>query len=378
MRICFPAGTKQCDHVHGFRKRPRFFPLYLRYDPVKHCRQLFRRDLAHHLCPCLFVPDLFPVEPLLGGEETLRNLIRKAREYGYLITGHTNLVDSYTIAKRWREEYMLLKKDGSKRIFGTWGGGAAYYICPQMAHEKYALEDMPDLRDLGFRGIQYYDVMTSRTPEACYDPCHPLNRKSAGKWRGRTLALAREYLGGSGSEGGNDFCIGDFDYALYVRALHQENLPEIADEEFPFWFVAYHGILLYNASCSTVNTMIKKDRTIELELFETGSRPLAYFYSRFMADGNDWMGLEDLQFNNRKQLEYCVSKIKENYDKYLPMADLQYEFIHSYEFPADGIAEIVYGNGTKLVFNKTAKEWNGLPAFSHRIESGNQTWRDQA
>ena len=39
-------------------------------------------------------PDLFPVEPLLGGEEALKHLIAKAKGYGYLISGHTNLTRS--------------------------------------------------------------------------------------------------------------------------------------------------------------------------------------------------------------------------------------------------------------------------------------------
>ena len=314
-------------------------------------------------------PDLFPVEPLLGGEEALCRLIRKARDYGYLITGHANLVDSYTIAKRWRDDFMLMQKDGSKRIFGTWGGGAAYYLCPQMAHEEFALRDMPDLRRLGFRGIQYYDVMTSRVPEACFDPRHPLTRERAGEWRGRTLSLAREFLGGSGSEGGLDFCIGDFDYVLYVMSAYRNPLPEIADEEFPFWFVVYHGILLYNAFCSTVNAMIKKDPARELEAWETGSRPLAYFHSRFMADGNDWMGLEDLRFDTRAQMEQCVAKVRENYERYRELAPLQFELIHSWESPAEGVAEVVYENGDRFLVNKTGHVRNGLLPYSYRLES---------
>ena len=314
-------------------------------------------------------PDLFPVEPLLGGETALRQLIRKARDYGYLITGHTNLVDSYTIARRLREEFLLIQQDGSKRIFGTWGGGAAYYLCPRMAHEKYALEDLPDLRDLGFHGIQYYDVMTSRVPEPCFDPRHPLSRKAAGQWRGKTLALARELLGGSGSEGGLDFCVGDFDYVLYVMSAYRNPRPAIADEEFPFWFLVYHGILLYNAFCSTVNAMVKKDPERELEVWETGSRPLAYFYSRFMADGNDWMGLEDLRFDNHTQLEQCVARIRGNYERYRELAPLQFEFIHSWESPEEGVSEVVYENGTRLLVNRTGGVWNGVPPRSFRLEN---------
>ena len=45
-------------------------------------------------------PDLFPVEKTLGSEEELRELLKYAEECGYLMAGHTNLVDSYSFSKR--------------------------------------------------------------------------------------------------------------------------------------------------------------------------------------------------------------------------------------------------------------------------------------
>ena len=81
-------------------------------------------------------PDIFPVEPLLGGEMALKRLIQKARNYGYLICGHTNVMDSYSIAKRFSKNNLIVRKNGTSEDGGRWGGGQSYRLCSMAAHEK--------------------------------------------------------------------------------------------------------------------------------------------------------------------------------------------------------------------------------------------------
>ncbi len=298
-------------------------------------------------------PDIFPVEPLLGGEEGLLQVIAKAKKYGYLICAHTNVLDSYKIAKRWREEYMLRDRNGSLHQQGNWGGGNSYFVCPEMAYEKYAVQDMEDMARLGFYGTHYLDVMTILRPDACYHPEHPLSRKEAGEWRGKTLELARKKVGASASEGSWDFCIGSIDYVLYTIFHDNISLPPICDKVIPFWHLVYHGIVLYNSCCDTVNSAIKKDKKLFLRNSEFGGRPLAYFYAKFLSSGTNWMGDDDLICATDEQLRQAVKAIKKECDEYSRLSDLQMEFMEEHEELAPGVYRTVYSSGDTVIVNYT-------------------------
>ncbi len=310
-------------------------------------------------------PDLFPVEPLLGGEAALEKVIRKARNYGYLICAHTNLLDSYTIAKRWNADNCLRQRDGSIMLGGDWGGGKSRFLCPEMAHRQYAAEDMAAMRRLGFYGTHYLDVMSILEPEKCYDPRHPLSRRESAYWRGRTLALARETVGASGSEGSLDFCIGDLDYVLYtIFHLQGERPRPLIDRHIPFWHLVYHGIVHYNVCCDSVNAAIKSDRRLALLNLAWGGRPLSYFYAKFLSSGTNWMGEEDLGFTTPEQLAADVGRIKADYERFRTISDLQFEFMDDFEEAAPGVFKVVYADGSVLIFNFNADQ---VECDGHRI-----------
>jgi len=308
-------------------------------------------------------PDIFPVEPLLGGEPALKKLIDKAKSYGYLICPHTNAMDSYSIAKRFDKGDLVIQKDGS---FETdpkwgWGGGQYYRQCPKASHEKFALEDFNAMRGLGFRGISYIDIMSILRPPACRNPAHPLNRREAGEWRGRTMALARESIGASGSEGSWDFCIGSLDYVLYAIFNPHAEMPPICDEAIPLWHLVYHGIVLYNSSCDAVNSA-QKSRKEWLKNLEFGGRPLVYFYAKFLSSGSNWMGDIDCGCSTDEELRSCVSKVKKEFDEYKRVRRLQFEFIESHEKLADGVFLSRYSDGSVIGvnYNDVPYDWNGV------------------
>jgi hypothetical protein len=302
-------------------------------------------------------PDIFPIEPLLGGEAELKKLIEKAKSLGYLICGHTNILDSYKIAKRWSAENCLKDKNGELHQEGNWGGGKSYFLCAKQAHLNYAIEDMENLKNLGFHGTHYFDVMSISLPPKCYDEKHPLSRKEMAYWRGESLRLAREKIGASASEGAFDFCIKDLDYALYTVFYREEDKCSLWDKEIPLWPMVYHGIIHYNMSTDTVNANIKSNKELSLINLAFGGRPVNYFYAKFMSAGVNWMGEEDLIFKDKEQLSNDIAKIKKEYQLYQSIADLQLNFIEDYEEIAPKIVKVTYDNNAILYFNMTENDY---------------------
>ncbi len=303
-------------------------------------------------------PDLLPVEPLLGGPDGLKRLVEKAREYGYLLSCHTNLLDSYTISKRLDRNDWLLDADGTPHKGGCWGGGQSYYLCPEMAHKHYAAEDFELLKNLGFRGLHYLDVMSIVAPNPCYHPDHPLTKGEAAAWRGKTLSLARERIGGSASEGGLDFCIGDLDYALYVWFDLDPARSELIDELVPFWFIVYHGIVLYNAATCCANAMIKEEPELQLKNIELGGRPLAYFHSRFLHSGSNWMGDRDLRCSTDEELRHGAGKLAGAEKLYDTLSDLQYEFLEEHKMLTPEVAYTRYSDNSIVIVNYGNREFH--------------------
>ncbi len=296
-------------------------------------------------------PDLLPVEPALGGEEALRRLIAKAKSYGYLMTGHTNLMDSYSIAKRFDRRLLLLKKDGTEELGGSWGGGRSHFLCPKAAYEQLATDDVALLKDLGFQGLHYLDVFSILPTQPCHSPEHPLNRREAAVYRGKILQLAQEGIGGTGSEGAYDFVANRLDYVLYVYFSLKAKLPAICDRAIPLWMIVYHGILQYNSACDCVNACVKSDPKLVLQNVEWGGKPLCYFYSAFTTDA--WMGKEDLVNDSPDHLAEQVAKIKACVDDYHHALGLQFEFITDHRPLAEGVMLTGYSNGQETVVNYT-------------------------
>ena len=136
-------------------------------------------------------PQIFPVEPLLGGEAKLKESVAWAQTNGYYVVAHCNHRDAYVIADSWDAEYIVEKNpDGSlKRGKTTWGGGRMYTICPQRAYERFASKDMPMVAAMGFRGLHYLDVFSCVPPPFCDDPRHPVNERDGARLRALHVVL---------------------------------------------------------------------------------------------------------------------------------------------------------------------------------------------
>ena len=314
-------------------------------------------------------PNPFPVEPELGGEEGLRHLIQYAQENGYQITCHTNSEDSYAISDMHDPvNNSIYTKEGEPALGGAWGGGRSRTICPIPALRQ-AKEILPKVRDLGFKGSHYIDVMGTVNAKSCYHPDHPLNKKGYVDVYHDIADVAAELFGGYSSEGGYHFLCNKLNYALYTTFYSPfANTTEFPDEGakfadfmIPLWEIIFHGTVLSNPFTCTVNAAIK-DKRSQLKSIEFGSRPTIYYYSAFVTPdengGGNWMGSQDITCDDQEDLERSVACVKQVYDEYKERRYLQTEFMESHELVAPGVAEITYSDGSKIIvdYNKETYE----------------------
>lgn len=302
-------------------------------------------------------PDIFPVEPALGGEEALKSLIKEGQEKGYMIVGHTNRTDIYSISSEWKDgKHVCKHPDGSLQKKWTFSGGRMYNLCYKSSYEFYK-RDEPKVAALGFRGLEFVDVLALVTPHECYDPEHPLNRREAAGYANKMLSGLRDLFGGSQSEGCHYFAAKSVDFAMYstMKMAHPQK-KDIIDEHVPVWQIVFHGYILSNPASETVNYNIKEPY-YKLRFIEAGGRPLYYFYSKFMNNGNNWMGEVDLSYKDKEDLAASVKVIKEGYDEYLPMAYLQYETLDDHREIAPGIKRSLFSDGTRIICNYTDKPY---------------------
>lgn len=305
-------------------------------------------------------PQIFPVEPLLGGEEKLKALIKKAKSNGYNIVGHDNASDAYTVSEQWDEEYLLKNNDGSLHKMDIWSSGRAHKICPKRYYELFANEHLTKLKELGFEGIHYIDVITILSLLECHDKNHPITRQEAAAWYNKLMKESREAFGGISSESGYDYASPVLDFALYTSFfLSGIGLPEMVDCPIPFWQLVYHGIILYNPGTFTLNYAAKGIEN-RLRYFEYGGRPLVCVYANF-ANGKDWMGKEDIGCDNDQELVESVSKIKLMYEDYNWLKEVRFAYMESHNEIANRVYEIVYSNGIKVTvdYNNATVSMNG-------------------
>ena len=70
-------------------------------------------------------PQIFPVEPALGGEAELRKTIRHGQSLGYQIVAHDCYYGAYRISEDWSEDYMRKQPDGELRKGAPGAAGGA-------------------------------------------------------------------------------------------------------------------------------------------------------------------------------------------------------------------------------------------------------------
>ena len=352
------------------------------FDQVKEITDELKRQGVNEAQLCLVgwnikghdgrFPDHFPVEEALGGEAKLRECIAYVQSLGYKIVAHTFRTDIYEISKDWNNGYDAARKaDGSLVERYPIGGGMMYDICYKQSYEKYYKEQEPKVAELGFKGLEYIDVLSVIYPHECHNPEHPVNRKEAAEYANKMLGELRDMFGGSQSEGGVYYVAKSLDYALYGSInMDRKARYEMVDDYVPVWHIVFNGYILNNAGAQTVNYTIKEPRWA-LRAIEYASRPIFYFYSAYRGKGSNWMGENDLTMANKADLERSVAAIKRGYDEFKSMQYLQFCHLNDHFEVAEGVKCSVYSDGTRVVVNYNAEpytfEGNEIAAESYLI-----------
>lgn len=319
-------------------------------------------------------PQLWPVEPALGGETGLRRLVAEARGLGYRVVLHNNFQDTYSIAEGWDEGDMSHDRDGEVRSNEgskyVWSGGRTYYACPKRMWERYVRKDMHKIGALGCRGLHYSDVISNYRHPCCFDSRHPCSRKEGVRYYMKMLEEMRRTVGGTFSEGPHDFVAGGVDACFYVTVSDPsgKDLPRLMDRFVPLWQLVYHGIILSSPYHSCMNYTVKSDEN-RLALVEFGGRPVFYVHHDFFDD-TQWKGKGDLSVASDEELAAAVREIRKGADEYARLADLQFEYMTGHRLLAPGVALTTYGNGARTVVNRTRS-----PFVFEGVEIPARDWR---
>ncbi len=160
------------------------------------------------------------------------------------------------------------------------------------------------------------------------------------------------------------------DFSLY-NSFYDYNLPSCAPFDFvdaviPMWELTYHGITLYNPCSLSINYPIKGSDSETTYRFY-GGKPSFYIYSRFLTEGRSRMGEVDFTLDTEEAFERVVSLVRRAAVGYSEIADLQFEYKHSYFETKDGLKVIRYESGAESVANysDSAICYNGREILSH-------------
>ena len=306
-------------------------------------------------------PQLFPADPRLGGDEELRKTIDYVKSLGFRISTHTNTIDCYPIADTFEWDDVVIARDGTYNQNGHYSGGLAYHVCLEK-QLKNTKRDLPELAEYGENGLHFTDVISIVPPDDCHAPKHPSSTANSVIYAQKIIEYTRGLFGGFSSEGCMDFALKDLDFGLYVSfgdGFGHNDYPMV-DRFLPLWEVAYHGITLYNPVATTVNFTAQPPAD-KLTLIMRGGKPAMYFYSKFRANGKNWMGENDLCCQTDEQLEQSVAWIKEAAEVYAPFAEKQLIFMDSYDILDNGLEIATYADGSILCgnFNDQPVDYQG-------------------
>ena len=297
-------------------------------------------------------PDMFPVEPAIGGEKGFRSFAAKCRALGYQISAEVDYTEMYGPADRFNLDLACRYANGQFPDGGFWPGGLAYNLCTRKALDLgWCQTDFARLRDVIGPGPLFFDVMSAIEPRRCGHPAHRMTSDGMGAVYLRLYGLAQTTMGGAASECGFDLGISHLDYVNYlwheIDFLKNDKFKGFQSGVFPVWELVYHGVVFYTSDRWLQNHTYgnedrsngafdfgwgiydrKEDPEKALKMVEFGSRPILYTHS----------------FSD-------IPSVVKAWREYSPVRHLQKEEMTGHREIAAGVFETTYGDGSRTIVN---------------------------
>ena len=296
-------------------------------------------------------PAHFPVEPAIGGEAELRQLIAFAKELGYQIVPHDNWTDVYRDSPSFDYEYVARDEQQEPVAAGVWGGGQSYKACPLVQLRRYGFE-FEKIRQLGFSGHYYMDAQ-STVLWACHSPHHPADVRKFALGLTSITQIPRAMYGAVATENCHAYAVPFVDETARIRfgaRLPEQDLPGM--RPVPFYHIALHGLILYQTPGAEHPGWEKE----WLRGLAFGARP--YMEVNWKCDPTQ--GAIGGEYRD------CLKRLIGPYG--ICYRDLKYPtlLVDAFEEPVPGVYRTVYDNGLALSVNTTDAPFEDLPPLSWR------------
>ena len=204
------------------------------------------------------------------------------------------VTDIYLSSPAFDYEYVSRDEYGEAQAAGIWAGGINYKACPTVLMNRYA-GDFARIKELGFHGAYYLDAQATGLFR-CTDPKHPADEKQFALSLCRILQYPRELYGAVSSELAPAYNLPFIDEVARIHGLDtcfRSHLPEacrtILRRTVPFYHIAVHGLVLYQASW--VHGYRNRGGVWKgmLEELATGARPSMEVSFRGLANGDAYL-----------------------------------------------------------------------------------------
>lgn len=305
-------------------------------------------------------PSHFPVNSAAGGEEALRELLKKIRGWGWPVTPHDNIHSLYNSSPDFDARFAAITRSGEVECMGLWSGGLCNLACPEVWLQRYG-GDFRRIKSLGFDGVYYIDAIATGLFR-CHDPRHPSDERAFALGQAKVLGYARNLFGVSACETPTAYVLKYIDYGAAggsdVRAKFPamikggtKQLLEDGARYVPFYLAATHGLI-----ATQCDWMVHcRGKAGCLPIFVDGAVPAVETCMRQGAIG-----------------DYYVNSIKTAAEPYSifyeKFPDLVLGQTVEFDEYAPECVRYLYDNGLEVVVNATEREVNGISPLSLDIK----------
>ena len=317
-------------------------------------------------------PDMFPVEPAIGGEDGFRALAKRCNALGFQMSAEVDYTEMYGPADRFSLDLACRYANGQFPNGGFWPGGLAYNLCTKKALELgWCQMDFARLRDVIGPGPLFFDVMSAIEPRRCGHPAHKVTSDEMGAVYSRLFELAAEHMGGAASESGFDLGIKHLDYVNYlwheIGFWKNNRYKGFQSGVFPVWELVYHGVVFYTS-----------DRWLQNHTYGNEDRSNGAFdfgWGIYDRKENPEKALKIIEFGSRPILYTHtfddIPSIVKAWREYKPVRHLQKEEMTGHRERASGVFQTEYEDGSKTIvnYNSDSREIDGktIPALGYAL-----------